>query len=65
MLVLLAAACGVGIGTIIALIFAPQKGENTREQIGEAVSVVGHEFSDVVERVKSDVQERVNSVMNS
>lgn len=58
---LVATALGVGLGTVIALILAPQPGEETRNQIGQQVGQVAHEVLHGVDRLRSDVGERLNS----
>lgn len=65
LLALIATMCGVGIGAIIALIFAPQDGEETRNQLGDALGNVGHDLSNTADRVKSEVQDRVNSMVKN
>ncbi|HEX2622827.1 MAG TPA: YtxH domain-containing protein [Phototrophicaceae bacterium] len=58
---LVATALGVGLGTVIALILAPQAGEDTRNQLGQQVGQVAHEVFNGVDRLRNDVGERLNS----
>lgn len=62
MLALIATALGVGLGTVIALILAPQAGEETRNQLGQQVGQVANEVFHGVDRLRSDVGERLNSI---
>lgn len=64
MLAIVATLCGVGIGALIALIFAPQAGDETRTQIEETLKTVGRDVSGRMDKVKNEVHNRISSRIN-
>lgn len=65
MLALFATMCGVGIGAIIALIFAPQAGDETRSQIEDTLQNAGEDLNKRVDKMRNEVQDRVNSMVKN
>ena len=68
----IAALLGVGIGTLLALIFAPQSGEKTRRLLGQQVeqlatqgretaNQVAAEMRDNATRLRGDLEDRLQS----
>lgn len=74
-LAVFAVLVGLGVGTVIALIVAPQSGDKTRRQIGDQVGQAvaqGQELANQAakdvrhgaEKLRGDVEERVKSIQN-
>ena len=61
-LALIVALMGVGLGTVIALMFAPQAGEKTRKQLGKQVSHVVSDGREAVSKVSDDVRSGASKV---
>ncbi|MBE0690948.1 MAG: YtxH domain-containing protein [Anaerolineae bacterium] len=60
-LVLAAAAISLGIGALIALILAPQTGEETRRTLEDHLDDVLDSGKHVASQVRRDVEERVHN----
>jgi SAM-dependent MidA family methyltransferase len=58
-LVITAIALGVGFGSVIALLLAPQSGEKTRQQIGSQVETTAKDAITSANRIREDVAEAV------
>ncbi len=58
-LVITAIALGVGFGSVIALLLAPQSGEKTRQQIGSQVETTAKDVINSANRIRDDVAEAV------
>ncbi|MFN8375011.1 MAG: YtxH domain-containing protein [Anaerolineae bacterium] len=74
-MVALVLAMGLGIGALLALLFAPRPGESTRKILGQQVEhaydngreVTGTAFESLrkeVERLRSDVEDRVKQAQH-
>jgi gas vesicle protein len=60
--IVLAALAGAAIGTAIALLFAPAKGEDTRKDIMDAADELANKFKDKVRESTdaiNDLKERI------
>lgn len=68
-----AAAVGVGIGTLLAILFAPQKGTETREQVADrmkdsleagrdATQKIGSNAKEQATHLRDEIVERVESI---
>ena len=69
-LAIVVAALGLGMGAVLALLFAPQSGDKTRHQIQEEVERVtsqgreaakqaSRDLGDKVQKLRENVEERV------
>jgi gas vesicle protein len=69
-LAIVVAALGLGMGAVLALLFAPQSGDKTRQQLGEEVERVtsqgreaakqaSHNLGDKVQKIRDNVEDRI------
>jgi gas vesicle protein len=61
-LLLLVAGVGVTVGTLIALLFAPQAGDETREQVGEQLKEKVASGQQTAQTVGEQVRERADKL---
>jgi gas vesicle protein len=54
-------ALGVGIGTAIAMLFAPQSGDETREEIAHATDGTVKKLEKQFNHLREQVEERLTS----
>ncbi len=59
-LAFIAVLLGVSIGSVLALLFAPQAGRKIRQQLGEQAEQVGTQVMDRTTPVRDFVAEHVN-----
>lgn len=55
---------GVAIGTVLGVLFAPDKGSKTREKIAEKGTDVAHNLKDKVNTIVKSSTEKYNSFLN-
>ncbi|GAB4527578.1 MAG: hypothetical protein OHK0046_45490 [Anaerolineae bacterium] len=65
LLVLLVTGMSVSIGTLIAMLFAPQSGEKTRQQIGEQMSQTFSRGRHVAENASEQFRENADKVRDN
>lgn len=58
-LVIVAIALGVGLGSVVALLLAPQSGSKTRQQLGNQMEQTAKDVRDNANRIREDVAETV------
>jgi len=61
-LAIIVAALGLGMGAVLALLFAPQSGEKTRHLISEEVERVTAQGRDVAKQAQRDLGEKVQKI---
>lgn len=63
-LTVLVAGLGISLGTIFGLLFAPQSGEKTRQQIEEQVEQASRDLGEHAEKLRSNVEKRLQPITN-
>lgn len=53
---------GIGIGAILALLFAPRTGDETRRQLGETLDMAAAQGRDAAEQIVQTVKESANKI---
>lgn len=52
---------GIGLGSALALLFAPQSGRKTREQLGSQAEQVSKEVLENASQLRSDLTEKIGA----
>ena len=65
MLVMLVTGLSISVSSMIALLFAPRSGDETREQLSGQVSEVMHKARQAAENVGDQVRENAESVRDT
>lgn len=55
-------ALGLVVGTILALVFSPWKGQETRERVAEQAVQLKEKATDLVSQVRSDAEDQTDTV---
>ena len=64
-LVMMVAGLSVGIGAMISLLFAPQRGDKTREQLGEQVNNTVSKGREVAKTASKQILDNGEKALNN
>lgn len=62
LLTIFALAMGVSIGTVLALLFAPKKGEDIRDDIGKMIESQMGTVEKQIKDIREKVEERISNI---
>ncbi|MBU2558982.1 MAG: YtxH domain-containing protein [Bacteroidetes bacterium] len=54
---------GAAVGTVAGILFAPDKGTETRRKIAEKTGEYKDEISEKIDQLKGDIEEKIAEVM--
>lgn len=64
-LVMMVAGLSIGIGALISLLFAPQSGNETREQLGEQMNETVHKGQKVAKTAGKQLRDNTDKAINN